>query len=54
MRYVLGSGAETPKGKDCNWVQTLPGQSDHVLFRLDGPLQPWLDKSWKVGDFELV
>ena len=24
------------------------------LARPHGPLQPWFDKSWKPGDFELV
>jgi hypothetical protein len=24
------------------------------LLRLDGPLEPWFDMSWKPGDFELV
>jgi hypothetical protein len=25
-----------------------------VLIRLYGPLQPWFDKTWKPGEFELV
>jgi hypothetical protein len=25
-----------------------------VLIRLYGPLEPWFDKTWKPGDFELV
>ena len=25
-----------------------------ALLRLYGPLEPWFDKSWKPGDFELV
>jgi hypothetical protein len=28
--------------------------SDNVLFRLLGLLKPWMDKTWKLGDFELV
>ena len=24
------------------------------LFRLYAPMEPWFDKSWKLGDFELV
>jgi len=32
----------------------MPGKSYHVLLRLYGPLQPWFDKTWKPGDFELV
>ena len=25
-----------------------------MYLRLYGPLQPWFDKSWKPGEFELV
>jgi hypothetical protein len=52
--YTVWFGPEAPKGKEGNWVQTMPGKSFHVLFRLYGPLKPWFDKSWKIGDFELV
>jgi hypothetical protein len=30
-----------------NWVQTVPGKGWNVLFRLCGPLQPCLDKTWR-------
>jgi hypothetical protein len=43
-----------PKGHEGNWVQTVPGKGWNVLFRLYGPLQPWFDKTWKPGEFELV
>ena len=43
-----------PAGQDGNWVQTMPGKSWNVILRLYAPLQPWFDKSWKPGDFELV
>jgi hypothetical protein len=52
--YTVWFGPEAPQGKEGNWVQTIPGKSYHVLFRLYGPLQPWFDKSWKIGDFELA
>lgn len=35
-----------------NWVQTVPGKSWFIIFRLDGPQQPWLDKSWQLPDVE--
>jgi hypothetical protein len=41
-------------GKEGNWVQTMPGKSWSALLRLYAPLEPWFDKSWKPGDFELV
>ena len=47
-------GPKPPKGHEGNWVQTMPGKGWNVLLRLYGPLEPWFDKSWKPGDFELV
>ena len=43
-----------PAGQEGNWVQTSPGKGWNTLLRLYGPLQPWFDKTWKPGDFELV
>jgi hypothetical protein len=43
-----------PVGQESNWVQTMPGKGWNTLLRLYGPLQPWFDKTWKPGDFELV
>jgi len=42
------------KGHEGNWIQILPGKSYNVLLRLYGPQEPWFDKTWKPGDFELV
>jgi hypothetical protein len=47
-------GPKAPAGQESNWVQTMPGKGWNVLLRLYGPLEPWFDKSWKAGDFELV
>jgi hypothetical protein len=47
-------GPTAPKGHESNWVQTVPGKGWNVLLRLYGPLEPWFDKTWKPGDFELV
>ncbi|MGD9925696.1 MAG: DUF1254 domain-containing protein [Pseudorhodoplanes sp.] len=45
---------KAPQGHEDNWVQTIPGKGWNVLLRLYGPLEPWFDKTWKPGDFELV
>ncbi len=45
---------EAPVGQENNWVQTVPGKGFNVLLRLYGPLEPWFEKTWKPGDFELV
>jgi len=47
-------GPKAPAGKENNWVQTVPGKGWNVLLRLYGPLDPWFDKTWKPGEFELV
>jgi hypothetical protein len=52
--YTVYFGPTAPKGKEANWVQTMPGKSYFVFLRLYGPLEPWFDKTWKPGDFELV
>jgi len=45
---------KAPAGQEANWVQTMPGKGWNTLLRLYGPLEPWFDKTWKPGDFELV
>lgn len=52
--YTIWFGPKAPEGHEGNWIQTMPGKSYNVLLRLYGPLQPWFDKTWKPGDFELV
>jgi len=52
--YTVWFAPEAPEGEGGNWIQTLPGKSFNVLLRLYGPLEPWFDKTWKPGDFELV
>ncbi|MGH8632680.1 MAG: DUF1214 domain-containing protein [Burkholderiales bacterium] len=52
--YTVWFGPKAPKGHEGNWVQTMPKKSCNVLLRLYKPLQPWFDKTWKPGEFELV
>jgi hypothetical protein len=35
---------------DSNWVQTIPGRHWFSYFRLYGPHEPYLDRSWKLDD----
>jgi hypothetical protein len=37
-----------------NWIQTDPDKGWCMLLRLYSPLQPFFDKSWRPGKFELV
>jgi hypothetical protein len=52
--YTIWFGPKAPAGHESNWIQTMPGKSFNVILRLYGPLQPWFDKSWIPGDFEIV
>lgn len=52
--YTMWFGPKPPQGHEGNWIQTVPGKSFNSLLRIYGPLQPWFDKTWKPGDFELV
>ena len=51
---TLYFGPKSPKGHKSNWIQTLPNKSWNALLRLYGPLEPWFDKTWKSGDYELI
>ena len=45
---------KAPKGKESNWIQTIPGKSWFIILRMYGPLEPWLDKTWRPSELELV
>jgi hypothetical protein len=47
-------GPKALKGKEGNWLGTVPGKGYFVVFRLYGPTEAALDRSWKPGDFEKV
>jgi hypothetical protein len=47
-------GPTPPAGKESNWTQTVPGKGWLVLFRAYGPLEPWFDKTWRPGEFEIL
>jgi hypothetical protein len=47
-------GPKAPSGRDSNWIYTKPGKHWFSLFRVDGPEQRLLEKSWKLMDFEKV
>jgi len=47
-------GPKPPKGKEANWIETVPGKGWYTLLRLYGPLEPWFDKTWRPGEIKLV
>ncbi len=50
--YDVYFGPVAPEGKAGNWLQTVPGKSWFTILRLYGPLEPWIDKSWRPGEIE--
>ena len=44
---------EAPASMEGNWIQTIPGKSWFILLRMYGPLEPWLNKSWRPSELEL-
>ncbi len=47
-------GPEAPEGFEKNWLQTIPGKSWFVILRMYGPLKPWINKTWRPSEIELV
>ncbi|NED79784.1 DUF1254 domain-containing protein [Streptomyces sp. SID11233] len=49
-------GPEPPavQESEANWVQTLPGRHWFSYFRFYGPLGPYFDRSWRLGDITAV
>ena len=40
--------------KSRNWMKTDPPEGRFVYFRLYGPTEPWIDKSWSLPDIEPI
>jgi hypothetical protein len=47
-------GPEAPSGQESNWIRTVPGKGWFTIFRLYGPLEGYMEKTWKPGDVEKV
>jgi hypothetical protein len=45
-------GPKAPKGKESNWVQTVPTKAWFPYFRLYSPTQAFLDQTWVLPDIE--
>jgi hypothetical protein len=52
--YDVYFGPKAPKGFKHNWLQTIPGKSWFVILRMYGPLKPFIEKSWRPGEIEVV
>jgi hypothetical protein len=45
-------GPDAPKGKEANWIPTVPGKAWFPYFRLYSPKQAFMDRSWVLPDIE--
>ena len=45
-------GPEPANGLEGNWISTLPDTGWFPILRLYGPLEPWIDGTWKPGDLQ--
>jgi hypothetical protein len=52
--YDIYFAPKPPQGKEGNWLETIPGKSWFTILRMYGPLEPWIDKTWRPGEIELV
>jgi hypothetical protein len=52
--YDLYFGPKAPRGYENNWLETVPAKSWFVILRIYGPLEPWIEKTWRPGEVELV
>ena len=43
-------GPRAPKGREKNWVKTLPGKGWFPYLRLYGPLEPFFEQTWRPDD----
>jgi hypothetical protein len=50
---TLYTGPQPPADKE-NWIRTLPNLGWFPMIRQYGPLEPWIDGSWKPDDLEPV
>jgi len=52
--FTVYFGPKAPKGYENNWIETVPGKSWFVALRMYSPLKPWIEKTWRPGEIELV
>ncbi|WP_417514601.1 DUF1254 domain-containing protein [Marinobacter sp.] len=52
--YDVYFAPKVPEGREGNWLQTVPEKSWFAILRMYGPMEPWINKSWRPGDIELV
>jgi len=48
--YDIYFSPEAPANFENNWLQTIPGKSWFVALRMYGPLEAWIDKTWRPSE----
>ena len=51
---IIRFGPEPPSDTATNWLRTVPGKSWFPILRLYGPLEPWFDQTWRLGEIQPV
>ncbi len=52
--YDMYFSPKAPEGFENNWLETIPGKGWFVILRMYAPLEPWIKKTWRPGEIELV
>lgn len=47
---TLYFGSRPPPGKEGNFIPTVPGKGWFAVLRLEGPLAPWFEGTWRPSD----
>ena len=45
-------GQVAPKGREKNFIKTDPAKGFFLVFRFYGPLEGYIDKTWRLNDLE--
>jgi hypothetical protein len=52
--YDIYFAPKPPKGFENNWLETISGKGWFTALRMYSPLEPWIEKTWRPGEIELV
>jgi hypothetical protein len=52
--YDVYFAPKAPEGQENNWLQTMPHKSWFIALRMYGPLEPFIDGTWRPGEIEVV
>jgi hypothetical protein len=52
--YDVYFAPKPPEGKEGNWLQTIPVKSWFTILRMYGPLEPWINQTWRPSEIGLM